>query len=199
MTRPDDDARPERVAMGDVDEGDADALGLSRAEVRVAPHHPAWARLFADEAARLRTALGNAVIDVEHIGSTSVPGLAAKPILDLAASIPSLADAPALVPALRRLGYEHKPDPEIPERMYFVKGPPERRTHHLSLAEPGSRFWRTHLGFRDRLRADPELAAAYARLKHELAARHPGDRLAYTSGKESFIRSVLRRAEEKAA
>ncbi|HET7229843.1 MAG TPA: GrpB family protein [Longimicrobium sp.] len=177
----------------DVDPG---ALGLDRASVRVVPHHPAWAALFAEEAARLRSALGSAVIDIEHIGSTSVPGLAAKPILDLSASVPSLADEVRLIPALERLGYQHKADPDIPERLYFVKGPPERRTHHLSLAEPGSRFWREHLRFRDLLRADPVLAAEYARLKHDLAARHACDRLAYTTGKKSFIDAAVRQSNE---
>lgn len=194
--RPADEARPSSPAAEDVDPDDAtSALGLARTEVRVVPHDPAWARLFAEEAARLRAALGEALLAIEHVGSTSVPGLAAKPILDLAASVPTLAGAAALLPALRRLGYEHKPDPEIPERMYFVKGPAERRTHHLSLAGPGSRFWRDHLRFRDLLRADTGLAAAYERLKRELAERHTGDRLAYTTGKQAFIEAALRRAD----
>lgn len=194
--RPDDEVRPRRAGADETElADDSGALGLDRTVVRVVPHDPAWARLFAEEAARLRAALGDAVIAIEHVGSTSVPGLAAKPILDVAASVPSLADAAALVPALRRLGYEHKPDPETPERMYFVKGPPERRTHHLSLAEPGSGFWRDHLRFPDLLRADPKLAADYERLKLQLAERHRGDRPAYTAGKQAFVESALRRAE----
>ena len=177
-------------------DADPGALGLDRATVRVVPHHLAWAALFAEEAARLRSALGRAVTGMEHIGSTSVPGLAAKPILDFSASVLSLAGAVHLIPALERLGYQHKADPEIPERLYFVKGPPERRTHHLSLAEPGSGFWREHQRFRDLLRADPALAAGYERLKHDLAARHPGDRLAYTTGKKSFIDTAVRQPDE---
>jgi len=77
-----------------------------------------------------------------------------------------------------------------------VKGPPEHRTHHLSLAEPGSRLWREHLRFRDALRAHPALAAEYARLKHDLAARHPTDRKAYLAGKNAFIDAVVARAWE---
>jgi len=173
------------------------ALGLDRGVVRVVPHDPAWAALFADEAARLRAVLGDAVIGIEHVGSTSVPGLAAKPILDLAASVPSLAAAAGLLPALRPLGYHHKPDPGLPERIYLVKGAPERRTHHLSLAEPGSRFWRQHLLFRDLLRADPSLAAEYARLKHDLARRHSADRPAYQAGKQGWIDAVIARAESR--
>jgi GrpB-like predicted nucleotidyltransferase (UPF0157 family) len=166
-------------------------LGLDRTVVRVVPYRPAWAEVFAQEAARLRAVLGDRVLAIEHVGSTSVPGLAAKPILDLAASVPSLADAIGLLPALQRLGYQHKPDPEIPERIYLVKGPPERRTHHLSLAEPGSRVWREHLLFRDALRASPALAAEYARLKLDLAQRYPTDRRAYLAGKNAFIDAVV--------
>jgi GrpB-like predicted nucleotidyltransferase (UPF0157 family) len=175
---------------------DPAVLGLDRTVVRVVPYQAAWAELFAREAARLREALGGRVLAVEHVGSTSVPGLAAKPILDLAASVPSLAGAVHLIPTLRRLGYQHKGDPELPERLYFVKGSPAHRTHHLSLAEPGSRFWRQHLLFRDVMRANPALAAEYARLKHDLAARHPTDRLAYGAGKKAFIDAAVARAEK---
>ena len=166
-------------------------LGLDRTRVVVVPYDPAWPALFADEAARLRAALGGRILSVEHVGSTSVPGMDAKPILDLMIGVESLAVAGSLLPALRELGYEHKPDPEIPERLYLVRGPAERRTHHLSLAEPASAFWRRQLRFRDRLRADPALAAEYARLKHSLAARHPGDRLAYAAGKQPFIDAAI--------
>ena len=166
-------------------------LGLDRTRVVVVPYDPAWPALFAEEAARLRAGLGGRILSVEHVGSTSVPGMDAKPILDLMAGVESLAAAEALLPALRELGYEHKPDPGIPERIYLVRGPAERRTHHLSLAEPASAFWRQQLRFRDRLRADPALAAEYARLKHALAARHPADRLAYGAGKQPFIDAAI--------
>jgi GrpB-like predicted nucleotidyltransferase (UPF0157 family) len=178
-----------------VSDASAGALGLDRGIVRVVPHDLRWAALFAEEAARLRSALGDAVIAIEHVGSTSVPGLPAKPILDLAASVPSLPAAAELIPVLRSLGYEHKPDPDLPERMYLVKGPPKRRTHHLSLAEPGSRFWRQHLLFRDLLRADPSLAGEYARLKQDLARRYPTDRPAYQAGKQAWIEAAIARAE----
>jgi GrpB-like predicted nucleotidyltransferase (UPF0157 family) len=166
-------------------------LGLDRTRVLVAPYQPDWPARFAEEAERLRAALGTRLLAIEHVGSTSVPGLDAKPILDLMAGVESLAEAERLVPLLRELEYEHKPDPEIPERLYFVRGSAELRTHHLSLAEPGSAFWRQELRFRDLLRADPALASEYARLKHALAARHPRDRLAYAAGKQPFIEAAL--------
>jgi GrpB-like predicted nucleotidyltransferase (UPF0157 family) len=171
---------------------DGRVLGLDRTRVAVVPYDSAWAALFADEAARLRAALGDRILSIEHVGSTSVPGLDAKPILDLMAGVESLAGAERLLPALREVGYVHKLDADNPDRLYFVRGPAERRTHHLPLAEPGSRFWRQQLRFRDLLRGDPGLAAAYARLKHALAASHPGDRLAYAAGKQPFIEAALR-------
>ncbi|HEX8907484.1 MAG TPA: GrpB family protein, partial [Longimicrobiaceae bacterium] len=171
------------MAARDSADPDHPPLGLDRTVVRVVPHRAEWAELFAREAARLRAGLGGRVLAIEHVGSTSVPGLDAKPILDLAASVASLADARALIPALAELGYEHKDDPETPDRLYFVRGAPELRTHHLSLAEPGSRFWREHLLFRDLLRADPVLVREYANLKRELMRDHAGDRPAYQAGK----------------
>ena len=162
------------------------------------PYDPAWPALFAGEAARLWGALGGRVLSVEHVGSTSVPGMDAKPILDLMAGVESLAGAEELVPLLRGAGYEQKPDPDNPDRLYFVRGPAELRTHHLSLAEPGSRFWRQQLRFRDLLRADPTLAAGYARLKRALAERHREDRLGYAAGKQPFIEAALARGAASA-
>lgn len=187
MTSPVDPDRPDDPNGPSID----DALGLSRAVVEVAPYRPEWAELFAREAARLRAAMGDRLIAVEHVGSTSVPGLAAKPILDLAASVADLDQARGWIGDLRALGYEHREDPEIPERLYFVRGPAERRTHHLSLARADSAFWRGHLRFRDLLRADPALAADYARLKRRLAREHAGDRPAYSAAKHDFIEAAL--------
>lgn len=168
-------------------------LGLDRTHVIVVPYDPAWPRLFEEEGARLRAGLDDRILAIEHVGSTSVPGLDAKPILDLMAGVESLGEGERLLPELRDLGYEHKPDPEIPGRIYLVRGPAERRTHHLSLAVPRSAFWRRQLRFRDLLRADAALADEYARLKHALAERHRGDRLAYSVAKQPFIDGVLAR------
>ena len=168
-------------------------LGLDRTRVAVVPYDPAWPVLFEEEAARLHAVLGDRILLIEHVGSTSVPGLDAKPILNLIAAVASLEEAEGLAPLLRGAGHEQKPDTDNPDRLYFVRGPAELRTHHLSLAEPGSAFWRQQVRFRDLLRADPTLAAEYARLKHALAERHPGDRLAYAAGKQPFIEAALAR------
>jgi GrpB-like predicted nucleotidyltransferase (UPF0157 family) len=167
-------------------------LGLKRGQVLVAPYDPRWPRLFEDAAAQLRATFGAAILDVHHVGSTAVPGLCAKPILDVLVSVRDFDAAREMIPQLATLGYEFRPDEEIPDRHYFRRPPGgELRTHHLSLAEPGSRHHTVTLAFRDALRRSADLAAAYARLKLELARRFPFDRPAYIEGKSQFVRDVL--------
>ena len=157
--------------------------------VRLVAHDPAWATRFADERARLLTALGDLPAEIEHVGSTAVPGLAAKPILDVLVGRPA-GDVAPYVEALQRAGYVYRGEAGIPGRHYFRRGDP--RTHHLHLVECGGAVWRDHLAFRDRLRADAALAAAYGALKERLAIQHAEDRAAYTEAKAPFITAVLR-------
>lgn len=173
----------------------SDSLGLESGTVRVAPYDPAWPALFAAEAARIGAAAGALPLRLEHVGSTGVPGLAAKPIVDVLAGRPPGSSAAPYVEALVRAGYEHRGEQGIPGREFFRRGTP--RAYHVHLAERDGPVWREMLRFRDALRADPSLAAEYARLKHELAARFPREREAYTSGKGPFVAGVLRRAAER--
>ena len=160
---------------------------MNRGSVEIVAWDPAWAEAAAREAALLAP-LG----PVEHIGSTAVPGLAAKPILDLMIGV---ADLDAAVEPIEARGWFHWQSWEAhaSNRRYFWRGEPTRHTHHLHAVPFDGPFWRSHLQFRDRLRADPSLAAAYAALKVDLAARHRDDRDAYTAGKAEFIEGVLRR------
>jgi len=167
-------------------------LGLRRGQVIVVPYDPRWPALFEETAAELRATLGSAILAVDHVGSTAVPGLSAKPILDVLVSVADFEAARQLAAPLTRLGYEFRPNEEIPDRHYFrrpIGG--EVQTHHLSLAEPGSRHHKVTLAFRDALRRDPELSAAYARLKAALAQRFPFDRPAYIEGKTKFVMETL--------
>lgn len=165
--------------------------GLGPRQVRLVPHDPEWSAAYAREAARLRRGLGDHALAVEHIGSTAVPGLAAKPILDIMVATPALGQSLVRESLLAGLGYEPRPRDTILGRLLFVAPAGDFRLVNLSLTQPGSAFWRNHLAFRDRLRADPDLAAAYTRLKAELAAQFPGDRLAYTDAKGAFIAAAL--------
>jgi GrpB-like predicted nucleotidyltransferase (UPF0157 family) len=131
---------------------------------------------------------------VEHVGSTAVPGLAAKPILDLQALIVDLHCAPRIAATLVPAGW-HYVDPELddrPWRRLFVKVIAGRRTAHLHLMTENSARWREQLVFRDALRGDPTLAESYATLKRALAAQHPDDREAYTAGKSEFVHAILK-------
>ncbi|MGI5504320.1 GrpB family protein [Lentzea sp. CA-135723] len=164
-----------------------------RPEVR--PHDPAWAERARAEAAGLTDLLAPWLVDgVEHIGSTAVPGLAAKPIVDLMASVTSLDTTP--VDLLAAHGWACVP-PELdnrPWRRFFVKPDPTgtRREAHLHVIEAGHHRWTDQLRFRDALRADPDLARQYEDLKRELADSNGHDREAYTAGKADFVARALR-------
>jgi len=130
---------------------------------------------------------------VEHIGSTAVPGLRAKPVVDMLAPVWSLAEARAAVPVLAAAGWLFWPeDPCGHYRLWLLRPRPEARTHHLQVAEAGHPQVRAVLAFRDVLRADAGLRCEYASLKERLAARHPDGRNAYTNAKGAFIQRALR-------
>ena len=169
-------------------------IGLSQDKVKVVAYEPAWVEAFEAEAKRLRSVLGEVVI--EHTGSTGVAGLDAKPIIDLMAAVESLADAETFVEALAELGYEYRPSDPVPGRLFFARGPHEFRTHHLSLAERDGEFWRVQVRFRDWLRTHPETCEAYSRLKRELADKYPDDRPSYTAAKSEFVLATLEQTEQ---
>lgn len=167
-------------------------LGLENDTVRLTPYQPDWERAFLGERARLYQTLGNALLEVQHIGSIAVPGLSAKPVLDIGVAVRDFDEAFALVGPLEALGYAYRGEYGISRRHYFVKGAP--RTHHLHVLEHASPEWRNHLRFRDHLRHHPNAATAYAALKQRLTERFPRDRNAYTDGKHTFIQAILNRA-----
>lgn len=136
-------------------------------------------------------------VAIEHVGSTAVPGLAAKPILDVLLGVGDLAVVERRIEKLAQAGLSYVPEyeAELPERRYFKRRP----DLHLHCVVEGGRLWSRHLLFRDSLRSDPEAAAAYQRLKLELAARHGRNRRAYLDGKSVFIESILERAQDSKA
>lgn len=167
-------------------------LGLAVGTVELVPYDDRWPALYESEAALLRTGLQGQIGAIAHVGSTSILGMQAKPIIDLMVSVPSLRAPRLFYWALARYGYQLEPLDQVPDRLFFFKVIQGRPTHHLSACESGSEFWTSHLAFRDRLRADPALASAYLELKRRLWLEYPGDRAAYTAGKERFISDVLR-------
>lgn len=165
-------------------------LGLERGTVELVSHRHAWAEAYEREAARLQERLGDRLLAVEHVGSTAVEGLDAKPVVDLLGVVADLGAARDLRPTLADAGYEHREE-SVPDRLFFAKGPREARTHYLSLCERGSDCYRDQVLFRDYLRANPETRDAYCRLKRELAERYPEDRASYTAEKASFVEGVI--------
>jgi GrpB-like predicted nucleotidyltransferase (UPF0157 family) len=163
--------------------------GLVHGTVQLAEWTPRWAELFAEEAARLRLALGDLAIAIEHYGSTSVPGLVAKPLLDILVGGPEPNDAEPYIAALAPLGYDYAAHAGVPEHLVFGRG--RARTHLVHVVRYGGGAWHRALAFRDALRADAGLRDVYAALKRKLAQRHGVDRSRYTADKSAFVEHVL--------
>ncbi len=165
-----------------------------RRPVILVDHDPAWKGLAAAEAARVAEALDVHLIAIHHIGSTAIPGIRAKPILDLLGVVDRIEVLDENAHMLEQLGYRRRGELGIPGRRYFSKPREGTRSHHLHIYEQGDPNIDRHLFFRDYLLAHPEAAAAYDRLKTELAARFPNDTLAYTDAKTDFITAIERKA-----
>lgn len=155
-----------------------------------------WPRMFEEERGRLERLLAPWLTgSIEHIGSTAVPGLIAKPVIDIMAAVADLASSVDAIPAVAELDYRYFPyRPDVMH--WFCKPSPERRTHHLHLVPVESARWADRLIFRDYLRETSTAAAEYSSLKKALASKYRLDREAYTDAKSDFVQSVLRRARE---
>jgi len=165
--------------------------------VAIADYDPAWPARFAEEAQALREAIAGTARfrRIEHFGSTAVEGLAAKPVIDIMVVSDDREAWPRLVAPIEALGYAFWSDNPRTDRMFFVKGMPprgDRRTHHVHVRTPEDAA--DALLFRDYLRARPDEAKRYERLKRKLSERHPTEREAYTDGKEAMISRMLARA-----
>jgi GrpB-like predicted nucleotidyltransferase (UPF0157 family) len=164
-------------------------FGLNPGELRLVAVGPEWSLRFSAERDRLSNALGPVAIDIQHVGSTAVPGILAKPILDIAVAIQSFENFYPFVPLLVALGYEYRGEYGIPRRHYFVHGTP-RRTHHVHMLEQHSADWERHIRFRDRLLRSPAIAAQYSELKLASVSESSGNRDLYQSLKLSFIAKI---------
>jgi GrpB-like predicted nucleotidyltransferase (UPF0157 family) len=162
-------------------------------EVHLRAHDPAWARTFDLERVRLHALSPGTFLGIEHIGSTAVAGLPAKPIVDILAGVASLDGVEDLIDHLCDNGYTTSIEfnATLIDRKWLMRWRDGHRTHHLHIVEFGGAPWHDRLAFRDALRSDPETARRYAELKADLAARHASDREAYTDAKAEFVRAVV--------
>lgn len=165
----------------------------------VVAYDPQWPVQFEQEKERIRAAFPNRVLTIEHIGSTAVPGLAAKPVIDIAVGIPRLAEAETYLPGLIELGYLYEPclEETFPERRFLWKGTPLVHTYHVHLAEVDHPILVRPKLFRDYLRQHAEAKAAYTTLKMDLAVRCGQDIDAYVAGKTALIEQILDQAQQE--
>jgi GrpB-like predicted nucleotidyltransferase (UPF0157 family) len=168
-------------------------------KVAIVKYRPKWAEMFEDEERVLQTALGDVSASVEHVGSTAVEGLAAKPIVDIMVGLEDFSLADGLVPKIEALGYEYvrKFEEVMPLRRFFTKERDGVRTHQIHMVAVGCEFWERLLLFRDFLRRNPEAAAKYASLKKKLAGREWGDVDEYADAKTEFVRGIEERARRE--
>jgi len=161
--------------------------------IEVVAYDERWAETFAVAERELRVALALFVLDIEHIGSTAVPGLAAKPVIDIQVGVRTLDASAEIVAFVESLGYEYVPEfeDELPDRRYFRRRSDGRRSHQVHLVERcNTDWWDRHVRFRDRLRNHDDDRDRYAALKTTLAAANRDDRRAYTDAKSDFIRRI---------
>lgn len=167
-------------------------LGLKRTSVLLEDHCTRWSALFNDEKKILTSLLSEYIVSIEPVGSTAVPGLKAKPVIDIAIGLISFETISDVLGVLVSNGYEHRPLNGSAGRYVFVRGPCERRTHHLHVEEYGGEAWNDHIDFRNCLRRYPALCKQYETLKIRLSEAYPDDRDSYTAQKADFIQQVLK-------
>jgi GrpB-like predicted nucleotidyltransferase (UPF0157 family) len=161
--------------------------------ITVVDYDPRWPALFESLRAEVAGVLGDLAQTIEHVGSTAVPGLAAKPIIDVDVLLRSASELSVCIERLAGIGYKHRGDLGVPEREAFA-APPGRPAHHLYVCPPESREFRRHVALRDYLRTHPSDASAYGELKRSLAVRYRDERSAYNDGKKEFVEALLRSA-----
>ena len=160
--------------------------------VELLAYDPSWPAMYAAERERLSSLLPGVFVELQHIGSTAVPGLVAKPIIDLLAGVESMTTAEAIAGSICSSGYTTSAEfnETLNDRKWFMHWANGHRTHHLHVVVHDSKAWHERLRFRNALRSQPELAVRYAALKSQLTERHATDREAYTDAKAEFVRSV---------
>ena len=172
--------------------------------ILITNYNPVWPIIYNREKTKILAAIGNKIQAIEHIGSTAVIGLAAKPVSDIMIAIESFALTDELIVPLKKIGYKYVPEYEVnlPDRRFFHRGPSEttglpNRHFHLHIVEKDSEFWVTHILFRDYLRNHSDTAQKYADLKKKLAISTNGNINDYCSGKNAFIKEIIQLAREE--
>ncbi|WP_179134058.1 GrpB family protein [Halobacillus massiliensis] len=164
-------------------------------EVKIVPYSLHWPAMFNAEAVRVKSIFGKEMAGIHHIGSTSIPSIHAKPVIDILVEVNDIRKVDRYNSEMQMLGYEAKGEHGIAGRRFFKKGG-NSRTHHIHVFESGSREAARHLAFRDYMRAHPEEALTYSQLKQRLAEKHPFDIDSYIEGKDAYIKEIEQKGLE---
>ena len=168
--------------------------GLRRGTVVLVPHQPEWERIAAETAAKLRDILKDTAVDVQHVGSTAIRDICAKPIIDIVVGVTDFQQLLAKNPVLEENGFIFRAQ-DLPEQYLYVCGGTDDRTHHIHAVLHGSEPWQNYLNMRDYLNCHSADAKAYAALKIALASQYPDDRVRYTAEKHALIQEILAKAK----
>ncbi len=169
---------------------ETEPISQEQRDVELVPHNPEWSQLADEEAQRIQDGLSFPIIGIYHIGSTSIPGIKAKPILDFVMEVEDLEVVIQSIQEFEALGYESKGEYGIPGRQFFTRDTDGERSHHLHVFQTGHPDIERHTVFRDFLRANPQAAREYEKLKEGLAKRFPKQSGSYTEAKSDFILSM---------
>ena len=172
-------------------------MALKRGIVELEDYNYSWKDDYLKEEKLLKELLGNRIIEIHHIGSTSIEGLKAKPIIDILIVIDSLNNISEIEEILSKYDYHNRGQQGVPDRYFFAKGPEEARTHYIHLVEPKSNTYYNQVYFKKYLIEHPEYIKKYCDLKQQLALKYADDRPKYTQGKNEFITDVIKKAKDE--
>ena len=163
-------------------------------KITVVPYDGEWLESFRDEAQNIRAIFGEEILEIHHIGSTAIPGMSAKPIVDVMPVVKNINVIDDFNEKMRQKGYLPRGEYGLPGRRYFIKGTERVRTHHIHIYQKGHPDINRHLAFRDYLYVFPDKAKEYQTLKLRLVEKNQGDKNAYINGKNEFIKKIEREA-----
>ncbi|SHE33951.1 GrpB family protein [Clostridium fallax] len=172
-------------------------IGLSRKKVKIVPYNNQWKEEYIKEEKLLYSLVGKYVLDIQHVGSTSIEGLDAKHIIDIAIAVKSLENVENFKYLLEEIGYSFRENAGVLGRLFFAKGSENLRTHYLHIEVFNSDIWKNHIYFRNYLRIHTEYILEYSKLKKALAIKYKDDRNTYTKEKDKFITMILKKAKDE--
>ncbi len=172
-------------------------IGLKRGTVKLVKYNPKWEQSFECEVKKIKKIFSKDALDIQHVGSTAIPGILAKPIIDIALIVPSLQKAKRYKRKLKEIGYEIKKNDTRKERLFFTKGPEKKRTHYLHIGKIGSGYAEDMILFRDYLRSHKNVAKKYSELKEKLAEQYQDKREIYTAKKEKLIKKIIKHVQNR--